>query len=49
MVAHQLREEGIGEAVRHTEVFFYEEEGLLWSRGCLGVASPRSLFDAVFL
>lgn len=48
MVAHQLREEGIGEAVRHTEVF-YEEEELLWSRGRLGVASPRSLFDAIFL
>ena len=49
MVAHQLREEGISEAVRHTEVSFYEEEELLWSGGRLGVASPRSLFDAVFL
>ena len=47
-IAHQLREEGIGAAVKHTEVLSYEEEELLWDRGLLGVASPRSLFNTVF-
>ena len=46
-VARQLREEGIGAAVKHTEVLSYEEV-LLWDRRLLGVASPRSLFNAVF-
>ena len=39
-VACQLREEGI---MKHTEVLSHEEEVLLWDRGLLGVASPRSL------
>ena len=47
-VVRQLREEGIGAAVKHTEVLSYEGEELLWDRGLLGVASPRSLFNTVF-
>ena len=34
--------------MKHTEVLSYEEEVLFWDRGLLGVASPRSLFNAVF-
>lgn len=50
MVAHQLREEGTGTAMRHTEVLSYEEEELHQEREILGmhlfsqVSLHRSLF-----
>ena len=47
-VAHQLREEGTGTAMRYTEVLSYEEEELHQEREILGIESPRSLFIAAF-
>ena len=47
-VARRLREEGIGAVVNHTETLSYEEEASLWDRGLLGIASPKSLFNAMF-
>ena len=47
-VARQLREEGVGAAVKHTEVISSTEESLLWSQGSLGVTSPTALLNAVF-
>ena len=47
-VACQLREEGVGAAVKHTEVISSMEESLLWSQGSLGVTSPTALLNAVF-
>ena len=47
-VAQQLCEEGVGAAVKHTEVISCKEESLLWSQGSLGVASPMALLNAVF-
>ena len=47
-VAHQLREEGVGAAVKHTKVISSKEESLLWSQGSLGVTSPTALLNAVF-
>lgn len=47
-VAHQLREEGTGTAMRYTEVLSYEEEELHQEREILGIEilgieSPRSM------
>ena len=47
-VSRQLRQDGIGTAVKHADVLSYEEEALLWNKGLLGTDSPRALFNAVF-
>jgi len=47
-VARQLREAGVGASVKHHEVISREEENMLWSKGIVGITSPKALVHAVF-
>ena len=46
-VARQLREASVGASVKHHEVIS-REENMLWSKGIVGIASPKVLLHAVF-
>ena len=40
-ISRQLRQDGIGTAVKHADVLSYEEEALLWSKGLLEEAGVK--------
>ena len=44
----QLHARGIGQEVKHSEVFSDDEEQQLWRSGVLGTNTPKSLQNAVF-
>ena len=45
----KLRSEGVGSVKRSAEPFTKKEENDLWEKKIIGVHSPNSLFNAVFL
>lgn len=47
-VFRDLRSDGIGSSSKAAEVFTREEENELWSKGILGVNTPKALLRAVF-
>ena len=47
-ISRDLRKEGIGAEMKHTEIFTPEEEDLLWSSGAIGMHSPISLVRTLF-
>ena len=47
-VARQLRKDGVGAEVKHTEVITTEEEAKLWESGTIGINDPLPLVRAVF-
>ena len=42
-LARELRSEGIGTTVKHTDMFTLEEENSLWETGILNVNMPKGL------
>ena len=47
-VARQLREACVGASLKHHEVISKEEENMVWSKGIVGITSPKVLLRALF-